>query len=578
MVWARRLTLEMGQTAAAVSTVLAAFMGGLALGAHVGGRVAAALAPRSALTLYAALEGSVGLLALIVSPILAAAHPLLVSAYRDGDGGTTFFLTRLLLSLAVVVFPAAAMGATLPAAVRWTEVTGVTSAGRLAGLLYAANTVGAAAGAALTGFLLVPRLGLAATTAVGVAANVVVAAGAIVLGRFASFPPPPAAPKFRRASRPTRRADSLPPAPVAAAIVLAASGFAALVHEVAWTRVIALVVGPTTYAFTVMVSIFIIGLGAGSGLGVWLLGRVASPAILLAWAQVAGALGAVVAAGLVPGLQLSVATLVASSGIGLGELLIREMLTFFIVLLPLTLALGASFPFAVAAAAPEGGAATRPVTMVYVCNTLGAIAGALAAGFLLLPRLGLQRAILGAALMGLVAAVVLALARPAGRRHRVAVVAASAAVLLLSWTQPPWNRVLLAGGLYRPAAARMDVDVERAAGTLLYYGDGPSGSVSVRRVAGEISLAINGKVDASTGADMLTAEAARARAAPDTRRATGRARDRPGQRCHDRGRARASRTHGSHRRAVTGSRSGGGVLHLRQPRRAARPAQPAAGR
>ncbi len=468
--------------------------------------MAARRSPRSALSLYAALEGAIGLLALLVAPVLTAAHPFLVSAYRDGDGGPVFFLTRLLLSLTVVVLPAAAMGATLPAAVRWIEAMGTTGAGRLAGLLYAANTLGAAAGAALTGFVLLPSLGLAATTIVGVSANLAVVIGALLLGRF-SPPPPPAddeAPARRPSRSPRKRASALPPAPVAAALVLTASGFAALVHEVAWTRVIALVVGPTTYAFTVMVSIFIIGLGAGSWLGAWLLRRRTSPMALLAWAQIVAALGAVIGAGLVPSLQLSVAALVASSGIGLGQFLARETLTFLVVLLPLTLALGASFPFAVAAAAPERGSATRPVTVVYVCNTLGAIAGALSAGFVLLPRLGVQRAILAAAWTGLAAAVVLAIVRLSGLRQRAAVTAASAAVLLLSLAQPHWSHLLLAGGLYRPATARMDLEVERAASTLLYYGDGSSGSVSVRRIAGEVSLAINGKVDASTGADMLT--------------------------------------------------------------------------
>jgi spermidine synthase len=505
VVWTRRLTLEMGQTAAAVSTVLAAFMGGLALGAHLGGRVAARRSASSALSLYAALEGAIGLLALLVAPALTAARPFLVSTYRDGDGGAVFFLTRLFLSLAVVVVPAAAMGATLPAAVRWIEATGMTGAGRLAGLLYAANTLGAAAGAALSGFVLLPSIGLAATTLVGVSANLAIVIGALLLRRF---PLPPAAPDEPPARRPQpsprKRASALPPAPVAAALVLTASGFAALVHEVAWTRVIALVVGPTTYAFTVMVSIFIVGLGAGSWLGTWLLGRLRSPLALLAWAQIVAALGAVVGAGLVPALQLSVAALVASSGIGLGQFLVRETLTFLVVLLPLTLALGASFPFAVAASASGRGSATRPVTMVYVCNTLGAIAGALSAGFVLLPRLGVQRAILAAAWTGVAAAVVLAIAKLPGVRQRAAVVAASAAVLLLSLAQPHWSHLLLAGGLYRPATARMDLEVERAASTLLYYGDGSSGSVSVRRIAGEVSLAINGKVDASTGADMLT--------------------------------------------------------------------------
>jgi spermidine synthase len=520
VVWARRLTLEMGQTAAAVSTVLAAFMGGLALGAHLGGRWASGRSARSALAMYAALEAAIALFALLVDPLLGTAKPLLVSAYRDGVGGGVFFATRLLISLAIVAIPATAMGATLPAAARWSELMYPARSGRLAGLLYAANTLGAGAGAALTGFVLLPALGLQATTMAGVAANAFVGLGALLLRRRTARGPDPQAGTSpptvgaARASGPSRRSTrgrpagapaTIAPAPAAAAAVLAVSGFSALAYEVAWTRVIALVAGPTTYAFTMMVTIFILGLGAGGGIGGWLAGRPgARPRLLLAWAQVAAAIAALAAAGFVPHVQLSVADLVARPGAGLGDLLIRATLLLFVVLLPMTAALGASFPFGVAMAAPEAANITRPLALVYVCNTLGAIAGALVCGFVLLPQVGLQRSLFAAALLEAAAAAAL-VPRLHGRSHRVALGAAAILVVMVTWAQPRWSRVQLAGGLYRPGSTgRVDPEVERAAGALLYYGDGAAGSVSVRRVAGEISLAINGKVDASNGADMIT--------------------------------------------------------------------------
>src|SRR5687767_11215081 len=109
VVWSRALTLEMGHTAAAVSTVLAAFMGGLALGALLGGRQAVRIDGPSALRWYAALEAGVATAALLVAPVFSLASPLLAAAYRDGEGGILFASLRLGLSLTVVAVPATAM-------------------------------------------------------------------------------------------------------------------------------------------------------------------------------------------------------------------------------------------------------------------------------------------------------------------------------------------------------------------------------------------------------------------------------------------------------------------------------------
>ena len=184
VVWTRLLTLQMGHGLAAASTVLGAFMGGLAVGAGVAGRVGGRLSPRRALGVYAALELSIGTLALVLPLALAAIRPLLAAAYAEGHGGVTFALLRLGSSVLLVAVPAAAMGATFPIASRW-MVRHASQAARDAGGLYAANTLGAAAGAVLAGFVLVPSLGLWGATWVGVAFNVTAAAGAWLIARGA---------------------------------------------------------------------------------------------------------------------------------------------------------------------------------------------------------------------------------------------------------------------------------------------------------------------------------------------------------------------------------------------------------
>ena len=145
-------------------------MGGLAIGAAVAGRVAVRLSPQAALRAYAALELLIAALAFALPFELSWLEPLLAWAYGTGSGGATFALVRIACALAVVTLPAVAMGATLPLVVRG-SVTLAARAGREAGLLYAMNTLGAAAGAILAGFVLLPALGMRATTFVAMALN-----------------------------------------------------------------------------------------------------------------------------------------------------------------------------------------------------------------------------------------------------------------------------------------------------------------------------------------------------------------------------------------------------------------------
>src|SRR5204862_1930746 len=174
--WTRLLTLQMGHTVAAASTVLAAFMGGLALGSWLGGRLESRAMPRfsnagaARLRAYAACELIIALVAIVLPAALAAMVPVLSWAYHDGMAPATFGAVRVLISVALLVVPATAMGATFPIAVGW--YAGATAD---AGVLYAANTAGAALGAVATGFWLLPAIGLRATTWIGIALNGVAA-------------------------------------------------------------------------------------------------------------------------------------------------------------------------------------------------------------------------------------------------------------------------------------------------------------------------------------------------------------------------------------------------------------------
>src|SRR5712691_604649 len=157
--WLRLLTMSMGHTTAAVGAVLAAFMGGLALGASLAGRATSSLVPTRALRMYAALEATIALCALVMPFALGAMRPLLAWAYADGNGGALFDVVRLVVSIVLIVLPAAAMGASFPIGVVAVRDSGFPpplselrrasgirdsqgSGSQDAGELYAANTIG----------------------------------------------------------------------------------------------------------------------------------------------------------------------------------------------------------------------------------------------------------------------------------------------------------------------------------------------------------------------------------------------------------------------------------------------------
>ena len=514
--WTRLLTLQLGHTVAAASTVLAAFMGGLAVGAWIAGTRLTRHAPVvTGLRTYAALEIFVAAAALMLPFSLRAFVPGLAWAYADGDAPVRFGLVRVVISLVFAGLPAAAMGATFPVA-----TSAVATASSDAARLYAANTTGAALGALGAGFWLLPAFGLRGTTWVGVSLNVAAATGAMIIASGLSTTTVAVATdadrdRHKLARGRKTKARSTAPAGYKsaglAAFAAAASGFAALVYEVAWTRLITMVIGPTTYAFATMAASFITGLAAGAALGTRIARRTAHAERWLGGCLALAAIAAVVSAWYTATeMPLAVAARVADPSVDFSAVVWQQALAVGFVLLPMTLALGAAFPLALAVGTTEA-ALARETASVYASNTVGAIAGALSAGFILIPALGLRDTIRVAAVVGALASVVVFLlpARASGvvaSRRTLISVALSAVTVLIVLAVPAWDRALLASGAYKyaPYLAGTDLEVVLRAGRLQYYKEGAAGTVSVRDLTGTRSLAIDGKVDASNSGDMLT--------------------------------------------------------------------------
>jgi len=498
VVWSRLLRLVFGTTTLAISTILVAYMAGLGVGGLVGGRLAGRLA--RPVRAYALVELAVGVYALAV-PGIFALFPAFGRAWLADLSFWPAAWLRFALSLAVLAAPTVGMGLTLPFLTQHV-VRDPAAAGRGIGLLYGLNTLGAVAGVFLATFALLPGLGVRGTCLAGAGIYGAVGALALWLARGE-------APGEARAGAAETRARGLArwnPALLAYGTV----GFTSLAYEVTWTRALAMVMGSSIYAFSCMLASFLLGIALGALVAQRFADRLRRP--LAVYALGIAALGALslLSFALLPHLPDAFMAGVRRSGGSRLWLVGAQVGVAIAVMFPPALALGALFPLLSRAQAAAEGAAPA-VGDVYFVNTLGSALGALAAGFLLLPTLGLRgTAATAIALNFLAAAAVLAWRGHERTPIRVGLIAVPAlAGLLVALAPPPLDVQPLADGGF--VAARIFGEapdptvLEGVRGEeLLYYRDGLSATVSVHKLRGMVSLHTNAKPDASTGFDMAT--------------------------------------------------------------------------
>ncbi len=394
VVWMRALGLVVGNSVWAAAAVVTAWMVGLALGGWLGGRLAPGL--RRHLRVYAAAEVGVALFYLASPELLPRLQRLAAGLTPDLSGHLLAGMAgRFLLSVVVLLPPTCLMGLTLPVLAE--RARGSRLAGTV-GTLYGVNTLGAVAGVLLAAYLLLPTVGGWGALAVAALAAGVVAAAAVLLERRLPAPekPEPGEDDGIRHSSPGHL------------LLVAAMGGAALSAELAWVRILVLHLGSRVYAFSLMLAVYLLGIGLG-GTAVRALGsRLGHPRRLLAGAQLWAA--GMLLVTLLPlsnfgGLMAWIGA-VLHPRLSFAGLQTVELLAVAVVVLPVTLFFGASFPLAVAAD-PAQASAGRHTGRVAAANTAGAVAGAVLTPMLLLPLLGVQRTLLLLALGHVGIAVVL---------------------------------------------------------------------------------------------------------------------------------------------------------------------------
>lgn len=478
--WMRQFSLVFGTSELAVAAVLSAYMGGLSLGAIIAARYVNRVT--RPVLFYGVLEAGIAISALAVPLLLQLARLLYVEILGqqpepvDASGlGQSFFY--LIIAFVVLAIPTTFMGATLPLLTKYV-VQSKEQIGSRVGLLYATNTLGAIGGTLVAGFILLPLMGLNGTVWVGVVINFLVFFLAAAIARHIGDHSKLESVENDQIDQPEMAAVADLTAPKARLWILPLmllSGANSFIYEVLWTRLLGHILGGSITAFATMLASFLSGIAIGSAL----------------------------AARLANNREKSVRWFVGvQCGIGLTSILIYQLLPLIIpetsglsgnvllaimVLLPATIFIGATFPFAVRILAENHFDAAASSAKVYSWNTVGAILGATAAAFFLIPLLKYEGSIRFAVTLNLFLA--LAASIILGRQSKAFVsTLAVFIVAVVIFYQPKMPEEIL----------RSSPVFAQPGGEIRFYEVGRSATVLVVEENGYLNLRTNGLPEAST--------------------------------------------------------------------------------
>lgn len=532
ILWTRMIVKIIGSAPFAIAIVLTVFMGGLGLGSFLAGRrVDRIKHEKDLLRLYGLLEIIVGLYAVVLLLLLWLVEPLMSDVYNSYfDQFFVYNVITFVICFVLLLIPVTCMGATLPVLSRF-YVWSLSHLGSHVGRLYGLNTIGAAVGSLLCGFWFISALGVIGTLVLAMLLNIAI--GLVCIRTGQRLPAGGDSPDSTRASvvsstsRTAAAVGKIPRWP--ALIVFAISGFCAMGYQVMWVKLLGLVIGPTTYSFTIVLVTFITGLA----LGALFFGRVSDRSKILYWllvsTQIAAGLAALVVSHILGNSQIFFSKLIYTFN---DDFLLMEMVkgvVLFGFLFVPTFFLGSSFPLVVRIYTRSLAGTGRSVGSAYAVNAVGAVLGSFCAGFLLIPMMGKENGLsLLVALQIMTALVVMAVIyfRSHDSNLRWGVVALIAITGLVLATQyPHWDRILLSRSKYhnvdnprilgsswaRALFNGSEIAAKDERSRLVFFGDGVGGFTTVFEHEADIlgnveySMLNSGKVDASTEArDMVT--------------------------------------------------------------------------
>ncbi|NQV16423.1 fused MFS/spermidine synthase [bacterium] len=536
IIWSRLIVKVIGAAPFAISIVLTVFMGGLGLGSYLAGKYIDRIKkPSQLLQLYGLLEIGIGIYALILPGMIGASQPLFSSIYNQSSNHLLLFNSFIMVgAVFLFIVPVILMGATLPILIRF-YVAKLGHLGSRVGGLYAINTIGAALGSLLSGFLLINIWGVDGTLRFAVVMNGIIGGIAFVAANWIS-------------KRSESSIDDATPMKqllpddnnnaqlryskaqqVAALIIFAVSGFAAMAYEVIWTRLLALIIGPTTYSFSIVLTTFIIGLA----LGATVFGRIADrskhPLRLLLFTQIAAGVLALFVSQFMGNSQFIFAKLIFSLKDDFVQLSLAKGAILFLLMVGPTIALGATFPLVGKIYTSSINQIGKSIGSAYAINTIGALLGSFSAGFLLIPILGKEDSIslvIGIQIITALFVFWFIYREKMSATKKVGIIAFGILGLILTLTFPHWDRQQLATGKYYRFESKesllrrtswwdaifkhpSELMPNTNGNELVFYGDGIGGFTTVVQHINsfgkrQYTLYNSGKADASSESDMPT--------------------------------------------------------------------------
>ena len=500
VVWTRLLTLVLGNTHYSVSTVLTTFMGGLALGSFFGGR----LIDRGGrpLLIYALLEGAIGIYCLLIPYFIDASLPFfqwIYSNFQQSYTLTSFF--RFSICGAILLIPASLMGATLPILGKFVS-DDPEVIGRDVGTLYSVNTFGAVVGALTSAFVLMKLYGV--STTIWVTAGLNIGLASVILIFFRS-----------QWSRTVSTGESLPsekesrfytPEVILILGGFCVTGIASLIYQVAWTRIFSLLLGSSVYAFSLILTSFILGLAFGTLTFSRIVGRFADLKKVFGWLQVGIGLSALAALPFFGKVPLINRWVYLNWGLDFSSIQWSNFLIILTLIFVPTFLMGAQFPVVVRLVARDLKTLGHHVGTAYASNTVGTILGSLIGGFLLIPLLGVQNTILWAVFVNIVLGIILLYTSSLQANLKTYVLPG----LLLVWVLgargiDSWDKAVISSGSFMPYRIEELEGALQHKNKILFYKEGLHTTVTTElAIDGNIFLRVNGKTDASLGLDMRT--------------------------------------------------------------------------
>ncbi len=494
-IWSRYIRQFVGSAATAQVLVLSLFMGGMALGALLCSRWLADV--KRPVRAYGLIEGGIGLYALMF-PWLANGVMRLCydSIFPALGGGMAINAVKWTMAGLLILPPCVLLGMTFPLMSAGILRRDRERSGEILSFLYFTNSIGAALGALLSGFVLVGRFGLPGTLACAAALNIFIALLALTQRRehapITLRPPEP--------GQPEARANLVR----LLLVVSFGTGLSSFMYEIGWIRLLSMIIGSATHSFEVMLSAFVFGLAVG---GLWVRGkmdRFRNPEIVLGFVQILMGVAAVATLPLygiaVQAMGWLMAGEVRTENTWLAFNALRYGLCL-VIMFPATFCAGMTLPL-ITHLLLKRGQSEAIIGRVYGFNTFGAIAGATLAGLLLMPLIGLQRVIVVGAIVDILLGLTLLRGElqseraPRGiRRTYNLAMGSSAIAIVYGLAVFHLDPMVLSATVYRHGRTRLGAGYE-----LISYVDGRTASVAVIRLTDDREYRViytNGKPDAS---------------------------------------------------------------------------------